>query len=327
MLTNFLAPESASTMSGQVDGLALFLTLVSGVMTLLIFVTITVFAIKYRRRGPDDPLPKPIHGSLLLETIWSIIPFLVMLVMFGWGARVFFDNYTPPDGAMEVFVVGKQWMWKLQHPEGAREINELHIPVGQPIKLTMTTEDVIHSFFVPAFRVKHDVVPGRYSQLWFTPTKVGDYHLFCAEYCGNQHSGMVGWVHVMEPADYEAWLSGNGVGGSMSQAGEKLFGQLGCSTCHKPDGTGRCPSLLNVYGHPVQLEGGGTVMADENYIRESIVNPRAKVVQGYEPVMPAFQGQVSEEGLLQLIAYVKSLSRPSERPTAKNTAKGGGQKK
>ncbi len=314
-------------MSGQVDGLAIFLTLVSGIMTVLIFATITVFAIKYRRRSPDDPLPKPIHGSMLLEVTWSILPFLVMLVMFAWGARVFFDNYTPPDGAMEVFVVGKQWMWKLQHPEGQREINELHIPVGQPIRLTMTTEDVIHSFFVPAFRVKHDVVPGRYSQLWFTPTKVGDYHLFCAEYCGNQHSGMTGWIHVMQPADYEAWLSGNAGGGTMAQAGEKLFGELGCVTCHKPDGAGRAPSLLNVYGHPVQLEGGGTAMVDENFIRESIVNPRAKVVQGYQPVMPTFQGQVSEEGLLQLIAYVKSLSRPSERPAAKNAKAGGVAKK
>jgi cytochrome c oxidase subunit 2 len=322
-----LFPVSASTMSGQVDALAIFLTLVSGVMTILIFATITVFAIKYRRRSPNDPLPKPIHGSMLLEVTWSILPFIVMLGMFGWGARVFFDNYTPPDGAMEIFVVGKQWMWKLQHPEGQREINELHIPVGQPIRLTMTTEDVIHSFFIPAFRVKHDVVPGRYTQLWFTATKVGTYHLFCAEYCGNQHSGMTGWIHVMQPADYEAWLSGNTSGGSMAQAGEKLFGELGCITCHKPDSTGRSPSLLNVYGHPVQIEGRGTVMADENYIRESIVNPRAMVVQGYQPVMPTFQGQVSEEGLLQLIAYVKSLSRPSERPTAKNAKAGGVTKK
>jgi cytochrome c oxidase subunit II len=324
-----LFPESASTMSGQVDALTFFLTLVSGLMTLLIFATITILAIKYRRRSPNDPLPAPIHGSWLLESTWSIVPFLVMLIMFAWGARLFFDNYTPPVGAMEIFVVGKQWMWKVQHPEGQREINELHIPVGRPIMLTMASEDVIHSFFIPAFRVKHDVVPGvgRYSQLWFNATKVGDYHLFCAEYCGNQHSGMTGWIHVMEPADYQAWLSLHGGNATMAEAGETLFGQLGCATCHAPGATPPNLSLTNMYGHPVQLVGGATVLADENYIRESIINPRAKVVLGYPPVMPTYQGQVTEEGVLQLIAYIKSLSRPSERPAANNANAREGTKK
>ncbi len=300
-------------MSGEVDALYIFLLVVSGIMTVAIFLAVTVFAVKYRRRSPDE-IPKPFAGSLLLETTWSVVPFLVMLVMCAWGAKVYFDNSVPPKGALEIYVVGHQWMWKLQHPEGQREINELHVPTGRPIKLTMATEDVIHSFFIPAFRIKKDVVPGRYSDIWFQATKPGNYHLFCAEYCGNSHSAMIGWIHVMEPADYERWLSGPGGMGSMASVGERLFQQMGCSTCHRFDVQGRCPNLTGLYGRSVELKDGRTVIANDSYIRESILNPKAKIVYGFDNIMPTFQGQISEEGVLQLIAYIKSLSK-SDRGT------------
>ena len=191
--------------------------------------------------------------------------------------------------------------------EGQREINELHVPLGRPVKLTMTSEDVIHSFFVPAFRIKPDVVPGRYSTMWFEPTKPGKYHLFCAEYCGTKHSGMIGWIYVMEPQDYQNWLSGGGSMGTLAENGEKLFHELACTNCHKPDGTGRCPPLVGLFGKTVQLAGGGTVKVDEAYIRESILQPSAKVAAGYQPIMPTFQGLVTEEGVLQLVEYIKSI--------------------
>jgi cytochrome c oxidase subunit 2 len=206
-------------------------------------------------------------------------------------------------------------MWKLEHLEGQREINELHIPVNTAVRLTMASEDVIHSFFVPAFRTKQDVVPGRYSTTWFTPTKVGKYHLFCAEYCGTNHSGMIGWVYVMEPMDYQNWLSGGAAEGSMAENGKKLFEQLACSNCHKEDNSGRGPTLIGLFGKQVQLAGGGTVKADEAYFRESILQPQAKVVSGFEPVMPTFQGLVTEEQLVQLVEYVKSLGpKPGTGP-------------
>jgi len=295
-------------MAATVDYLYFYLTAVSVVMTVLIFAAVLIFALKYRRRSEDE-VPEAIHGSLKLEIAWSVIPFLIMLTFFWWGAQIFFANASPPADAMDVYAVGKQWMWKIQYPEGQREINELHVPVGRPVKVTLASEDVIHSFFIPAFRVKHDVVPGRYDTMWFTATKPGRYHLFCAEYCGTEHSGMVGWVTVMSETDYENWLSGGGSEGTMVQQGERLFQQMGCSTCHLLDQQGRCPIMRGVYGSHVQLTDGKTVLADDAYIRESILNPNAKIVAGFHPdVMPSFQGQISEEGLLQLIVYIKSLA-------------------
>jgi cytochrome c oxidase subunit 2 len=210
-------------------------------------------------------------------------------------------------------VVGKQWMWKLQHQEGQREINELHVPLGRPVRLTMTSEDVIHSFYIPAFRVKSDVLPGRYTSLWFEPTVPGKYHLFCAEYCGTKHSTMIGSIHVLEPQAYQAWLSGGAPEGSMASSGEKLFQDLACTNCHHLEGRGRCPNLQGLFGNPVLLSNGQTIKVDEAYIRESILNPTAKVVAGYEPIMPTFQGLVTEEGILQLIEYIKSLGVQPER--------------
>ncbi len=313
-----LWPEAASVGAEKLDLLYIFLIVVSAIMTGLIFVAVFVFAIKYRNKN-DQFIPQPMHGSLKLELAWSIIPFLVMLIMFGWGTKLYFDEYTNPStsDAIDVYVVGKQWMWKVQYPEGQREINELHVPVGRKVRLTMASEDVIHSFFIPAFRIKRDVVPGHYNTTWFEATKPGRYHLFCAEYCGTEHSGMIGWVTVLKPADYENWLSGGGAEGSMASQGEKMFQQLGCSTCHLLDEQGRCPIMRGVYGSRVLLQDGRTVVADESYIRESILNPNAKIVAGFKPdVMPTFQGQISEEGVLQLIAYIKSLATKQTAPSA-----------
>ncbi|MEX2299967.1 MAG: cytochrome c oxidase subunit II [Bryobacterales bacterium] len=309
-----LIPEQASTIAEGVDLLYYFLSAVSAFFSVLIFAVIFYFAIRYRRRSETE-IPKPIHGSTALEILWSVIPFCIVMVMFGWGASLFFKNSRAPEGAMTINVVGKQWMWKLQHPEGQREINELHVPVGRAVRLVMTSEDVIHSFFVPAFRTKMDVLPGRYTTAWFEATKTGEFHLFCAEYCGNEHSRMIGKVIVMEPVAYEEWLSGAGAGESMAAVGERLFAELRCDSCHSPDGSGRGPSLEDVFGHTVALESGQPVIADEAYVRESILNPRAKVTAGFRPVMPTFQGQITEEQLLQLIAYIRSLS-PAEGAAA-----------
>ncbi len=304
-----LFPPQASTTAWHVDALYTYLLVVSVVMTVLIFAVIGIFAIKYRRRSPDDPMPKPIHGSVPLELTWSVIPFLFMLVMFAWGTKLYFENYTPPRDALDVYVTGKQWMWKVQYPDGQREIDELHVPTGRPIKLTLASEDVIHSFFIPAFRLKHDVVPGSYQTYWFEATEPGRYHLFCAEYCGTNHSRMIGWVTVMDPVSYQNWLAAGASSPSMAEQGEKLFEKYGCVTCHVTNHTG--PPLNNLFDHPAQMSDGRTVVADEPFLRESILNPNAKVARGYKPnVMPVYQGQIDEEGLLQLIVYIKSLSQP-----------------
>jgi cytochrome c oxidase subunit II len=311
-----LFPEQASTMAARVDALFYFLVAVAIFFAALIFFTIVVFAVKYRRRT-DDERPPPIEGNNSLEVFWSAVPLGLTMVMFVWGAIIYFDIYNPPNDALEISVVGKQWMWKAQHAEGQREINELHVPVGQAVKLTMTSEDVIHDVFLPAFRIKQDVLPGRYTTLWFQATKAGEYPLFCSQYCGTQHSGMVGRVVVLEPAEFEKWLSGGATGLSMIDQGASLFKRFGCETCHGAGGTSQGPSLAGLFGKTVKLQGGTTVTADENYIRESILDPRAKIVAGYQPIMPTFKGLVSEEGLLQLIAYIKSLEGAERKAAQK----------
>ena len=297
-------------MAGKVDALYIFLLLVCGVMTVLVSLTVIVFAVKYRKRPGHHA--HQIEGSPFLEITWSIIPFGVFLIFFAWGAVIFFQERTPPRDSMEVYVVAKQWMWKFEHPEGEREINALHVPIGRDVKLIMTSQDVIHSFFVPAFRIKQDVLPGRYT-IVVPCDRPGTYHLFCAEYCGTQHSGMIGDVVVMEPAQYEAWLSGGTAGAPLAEPDKNLFTQLGCSTCHRFDTQGRGPNLASVFGKQVLLEDGRTVVADENYVRESILNPGSKIVSGFKPIMPTFQGLVSDDQLNALVAYVKSLSQPAIR--------------
>jgi cytochrome c oxidase subunit II len=309
MFDNFpLWPARASTTAGSVDALYIFLVALSLFMSVAIFTMICIFALRYRRRKGREA--EQIEGSNVLEFTWSAIPLVIFLFIFAWGAVVYFKERTPPRGATQIYVVAKQWMWKLQHEEGQREINELHVPVGRDVEMIMTSQDVIHSFYVPAFRIKQDVLPGRYTTLWFHATRSGTYHLFCAEYCGTQHSGMIGQVVVLEPAQYEAWLSGGLASGSLASNGQNIFQQLACITCHRSDTQGRGPNLVGLFGKPVQLEDGRTVIADENYIRESILNPSAKIVSGFKPIMPVFQGLVSEEQLNALIAYIKSLNQP-----------------
>ncbi len=237
-----------------------------------------------------------------------MLPMFFFFAFFLGGALIYFHERTPPQGASEVYVVAKQWMWKIEHPEGPREINTLHVPLGKDVKLIMTSMDVIHSFYIPAFRIKQDVLPGRYSILWFRATQVGTYHLFCAEYCGTQHSGMIGSIIVQPEAEYQTWLNGGSSSMPLAQTGEKAFAELGCVSCHRADTQGRGPLLAGIYGRPVALEDGRSVMVDENYLRESILDPGAKVVAGFKPVMPTFQGIISEEQLAALVAYVKSLT-------------------
>ena len=301
-----LFPPSASTTSGTVDAIFFYLCAVTAFFTLLIFMLVLFFAIRYRRR-PGNVVTPALHANYTLEIVWSVIPLGIALTMFVWGAKAYFNIVSVPPGAMEVFVVGKQWMWKVQHLDGRREINELHVPVGRPVKLTMASEDVIHSFYIPAFRVKQDVLPGRYSSLWFQASKPGTYHLFCAEYCGTKHSGMIGWVHALEPVAYEQWLSGEVPGETLEATGHKLFERLGCVTCHSGTSGARGPSLAGLYGSTVRLKDGGTYTADDAYLRESILDPLAKVVAGYEPVMPLYRGLINEEGVMQLLAYIRSI--------------------
>jgi cytochrome c oxidase subunit 2 len=332
-----LAPEQASTMAARVDHFYLFMIAVSAFFAVLIAVTIVAFTIRYRRTERHVTGAK-VEGSLLLESIWTAVPFAIAMCMFAWSASLYLAFARPPDDAIEIFVVGKQWMWKIQHMEGRREINELHVPVGQPVKLTMTSEDVIHSFYIPAFRVKADTVPGRYTTLWFQATKPGSYHLFCAEYCGTEHSGMIGTVVAMEPSDYQQWLSAEapqiraaspggqpGKPQSLATLGEAVFKRQACDTCHRVDPSlprGNGPTLTGVYGSIVTLSGGTKVKANEGYLRESIMNPMAKIVDGYPPLMPTFQGRLTEDEVLQLIAYVKSLGNEDANRAGNGPANG-----
>ncbi len=309
-------------MASRVDALYLFLVGLSAFFAVLVGAMVVYFAVKYRRRQAGDA-GEPVHGNLVLELTWTIIPLAIVLVVFGWAASLFFQMARPPADSIDVYVVGKQWMWKFQHPDGRAEVNELHVPIGRNVKLTMTSQDVIHDVFVPAFRVKADVLPGKYTHMWFKATKPGRYHLFCAEYCGTNHSGMVGWIVAQEPSDYQAWLAGTtGQAPTMVGAGEKLFNDLACVTCHKVDTTGRGPSLYGLFGRKVNLEGGGTIVADEAYIRESITNPRSRVVSGFQPLMPTFQGLVNEEGMLHLVEYIKSLKVSPLNATGKEAQAG-----
>lgn len=309
-----LFPERASTNALKVDLIFFGELAVILAFTLLILFLVVFFAIRYRRGAIVDRTHPPITNHKL-EAMWIAIPLVLGLAMFAAGTVVFFDLYAPPGDAYEVKVVAKQWMWKLQHPEGKREINELHIPVGRPVKLEMISEDVIHSFYVPVFRTKQDVLPGRYTSTWFHPTKPGKYHLFCTEYCGTNHSVMGGWVYVMEPADYERWLEdGTSSGSSMVAQGRNLFVQHHCSGCHGDSAIVKAPRLEGVYGKQVPIQSGKDVTfvtADDRYIRDSILLPKSQVVAGYEPIMPSFAGQIGEEDLLKILEYIKSIGRKS----------------
>lgn len=298
-------PEAASTFAVQYDYLFWFFMLVAGAAGVVTFAVGAYFVVRYRR-GTGRYVKPNGHDHTWIEVAWSMPVLFVVAILFVWGARLYVDAYTYPEDATEIFVTGKQWMWKVQHPNGKREINELHLPVDTPIKLTMTSEDVIHSFYIPAFRTKRDVLPGRYTQLWFEPTKEGEYHLFCAEYCGTEHSRMVGKIYVMRQDDYQEWIAGSEVIVSMKDKGRELFEKNACNSCHEGEAAA-APSLAGTFGSPRTLADGQTVYADETYIRESILTPNAKLVRGFGAVMPTYKGQIDEDGLNQLVAYIKSL--------------------
>ena len=307
LFQNAFQPPAASTISSDIDQLYYLLSGITIFFTVLIFSIIFVFMIKYRRRAPGESGVET-HTPMAVELTWTIIPSLICVVLFVWSSSLYVRNGRPPAASTEIFVIGKQWMWHLQHPEGPREINELHVPVGVPVKLTMISQDVIHDFYIPAFRVKKDVLPGRYSQLWFQPTEVGTYHLFCAQYCGTNHSEMVGWVYVMSPPDYATWLAGGERTESMAQQGERLFSQYGCGSCHADGAGSRGPSLAGIYGRPEKTQSGESRVVDEALIRQAIYNPGTVHLPGYQTIMPTYAGQIDEEQVDQLIAYVKSLS-------------------
>jgi cytochrome c oxidase subunit 2 len=315
LLVPLLPPlPDASTEAHRVDTLFYFMLALCGSVAAGVCVLVIVFAVKYRRRT-EDQLALPTRSPKWVELTWTILPLLIFIGIFVWGARVYFALARPPKNAIEINVVAKQWMWKFQHAEGQREINELHIPVNQPVKLTLASEDVIHSFYVPAFRIHQDVLPvspGRpYRTVWFEATKTGSFHLFCSQYCGTQHSGMVGEIVVMSATDYQNWLTSGGED-SLASMGQKLFRQLACNECHSGTAQARAPALDGLYGSTVALQDGTTVLADESYLRESILDPRAQTVAGFQPIMPTFQNQLDEEQVLELIAYIKSLGTQRE---------------
>jgi len=301
-----LFPEQASGFAQHVDQFYLFLVLIAAFFSLLVALLILFFIIRYRKRPEREA--EQIHGSTLLEVTWTVIPLGISMVIFVWGAILYFHLQRPPANSLEIYGVGKQWMWKFQHPGGQREINALHVPVGRPVKVTLISQDVIHDFFVPAFRTKIDVLPSRYTYVWFTPTQAGEYHLFCSQYCGTNHSRMIGEVTVMNQADYAEWLASGKAEGSLASQGEKMFQEFGCITCHRPDSGARGPNLQGLYGRPVRLSDNRVIVADDNYIRESILQPNAKIVSGFQPIMPTFQGVVTEEQLIQITEYIKHLS-------------------
>ncbi len=315
-------PPQASTIAPEVDALYYFIISVTVAVSTITALLLFFFAIRYRRRRPDE-VPKPIHGSLKLELAWTLIPMAFVIVMFIWSVRLYFRMIIAPDNAMEIYVTGRQWMWKVQHPDGQREIlgylpsaepeqqdrgSEMHIPVGVPVKIILTSEDVTHSFFVPAFRLKQDAVPGRYTTLWFQASKPGRFRMFCAEYCGMNHAKMGGWIIALEPTEYQQWLS-NSADRSLALRGRQRFLQFQCISCHSADADARGPVLEGMFRQKRAMQDGTAVNADEAYLRESILNPRAKIAAGFLPIMPTFQGQINEEELMELIAYLKSLRR------------------
>ena len=304
-----LWPETASDIGRSVDTLYIVMVVLTSIVVGGIGAIILYFVIKYRRRHEDD-VGQDIGEHMGVEITWTAIPLVICLIIFVWASWLFLRMSKPPSDAMVINIVGKQWMWKIQHPSGRKEIDELHLPLGKPILLQITSEDVIHSFFIPEFRTKQDVLPGRYSEQWFTPTKLGQFHLFCSQYCGTSHAQMQGTVFVMEPGDYDAWAAQVAPDNRPEAVGAALFTQYGCIACHGQ----QAPTLAGVYNHPQTMQNGRTIIADDAYLRESIIDPRAQIVAGYTPIMPSYQGQLSEEQIFALLAYIKSLGAAASTP-------------
>ena len=307
-------PEVASNLASKVDGVLWVITLLSLVFFVLITVLLVFFAIKYRRRSENDETPY-ITGSEPLEIIWTVIPSVLLILIFIYGFVVFKDMKSPPKDAVEITVTGKQWLWTFDYYNGKKTLNELYVQQNRPVRLVMKADDVLHSFFVPAFRMKQDLLPGRYTQLWFTPTKIGTFDIFCAEYCGTGHSVMRGKVIVVSPEAYDIWEKGAQAekGGAVAslpaaELGEKIYKEKGCNACHSVDGSILVgPSFKGLFGHDVELQDGSTVTADENYIRQSILEPQSQIVKGFQPVMPSFKGILSDDDITAVIAYIKTL--------------------
>ena len=312
-------PPVASTIAPRVDALFYAVTATTAIVAVAVFVALVYFGIRYRAGSPvhrhEDMPEAQRRARVRIELAWTLIPLLLFLTAFAWAARLYVERSAAPPGALEVAVVARQWMWKFEHAGGQREIDELHVPRGESVKLTMTSQDVIHSFFVPAFRIKQDVLPGRYTDAWFTATKTGRYHLFCAEYCGTDHARMgSGDVIVLEPVEFQRWLDAQGSTQDAATRGANVFRESGCSGCHGASATVHAPDLAGIYGKPVPLSNGSMVLADERYLRDSILLPHKEVAAGYEPIMPSFAGRISEEDLFDLVAYIRSLAHATARP-------------
>jgi cytochrome c oxidase subunit 2 len=305
LTSSALFPKEASTIAPYADALYFFLLAMTLVGVVIVGALVFGFSIRYRKER--NPEATQIEGSTLLEATWTIIPLVIFLVAFVWGALLYFRIYNPPANSMNIYIVGKQWMWKAEHPGGQHEINTLHVPTGRPVQLTMISQDVFHSYSIPEFRVKREVIPGRYSTVWFNATEPGVYHLFCTQYCGTLHSGMIGTVTALSPDDYQKWTDASTSGMSLAQNGERLFASLGCNQCHTGDAGARGPNLAGLYGKKVQMEDGSVQLANEAFLRDTILNPSSHVPAGYKPIMPTYQGQISEEGLIDLVEYLKSL--------------------
>jgi cytochrome c oxidase subunit II len=313
-------PE-ASNFAPSIDHMFDAMLVLCGAVALGVFVAMFWLCVKYRRGSPADRTGR--HAQAMgIELLWTIVPFLLFVGIFGWSIDLWARLRTPPANSLTIYVVAKQWMWKVQHADGRREIDALHVPLGQPVRLIMTSEDVIHSFYIPAFRVKQDVVPGRYTQLWFEPMQLGEFQLYCSEYCGTNHAAMLGTVVVMQPVAYRQWLASQ-VAIPPEERGRQLFVQMGCSGCHDPQAGIRAPDLHGIYGMPVHLDDGTVVVADDHYLRQSIVFPASQIVQGYTPIMPEYQHRLDEEDILALIAYIRSIGpAPSTATSTTRAAEG-----
>ncbi len=311
---NPLMPSTETTHAASVDLLFAGLLAASLLVLLLLFFLLLRFAIHYRANNTKADRDHRIKKSWKLETAWTAATLIAFLALFVWGARLYLDLYDVPRDAETIYVVGKQWMWQVQHPAGQREINELHVAANHTVRLIMSSQDVIHSFFVPAFRVKHDVLPGTSEEIWFKPQKPGVFHLFCAEYCGTDHSRMIGRIVVMPAPEFEQWLRRQDVDGTLAAQGERLFRQYGCGGCHRNGATVRAPPLEGLYGKRVPLSDGTTQIADERYLRDLILRPGTQIVAGYEPLMPSFAGKIAEDELIKIIAYLKSLGGEADKP-------------
>ena len=300
-----LFPAEASTIAPWTDALYFFLLGMTLVGLLLVGALVFYFSLTYRKE--KHPVATQVEGSTLLEATWTIIPLAIFLVTFVWGALLYFRIYNPPTNAMNIYIVGKQWMWKAEHPGGQHEINNLHVPIGRPVQLTMISQDVFHSFSIPDFRVKREVIPGRYSTVWFQATEAGTYHIFCTQYCGTAHSAMIGEITAMTPDEYTKWTQQSTSGMSLAQNGERLYTSMGCNACHNGSAAARGPNLAGVYGSKLQLTNGSQVLVNDAYLRDAILNPSQHVTAGYAPIMPTYQGQISEEGLIDLVEFIKNL--------------------